>query len=176
MAFLFTIAIVLVIIAYFFPNKKKSTKKNSANQDIGMPKEATTKDTSNSSLVVFSYDSELLKKAKGLYPFKSWRDSFLNYEMDQYTEENCNAAKDIFDQLIEGLLKLGENANEADKVNLFKKAVTALNKLSDHVEDLIETGEREELCELIDQITIASGLNPKKYADGAGIADLWRDW
>jgi hypothetical protein len=41
---------------------------------------------------------------------------------------------------------------------------------------LIETGEREDLCELIDQITIAAGMDPKNYGDGEGIADEWRNW
>jgi len=41
---------------------------------------------------------------------------------------------------------------------------------------IIETGEREDLCELIDKITIAAGLNPEDYAQGDGLADLWREW
>ncbi|MDX6181870.1 hypothetical protein SGQ44_04980 [Flavobacterium sp. Fl-77] len=43
-------------------------------------------------------------------------------------------------------------------------------------EGIIETGEREDLCELIDQITLASGLKPKDYAKGEGIADSLREW
>lgn len=41
--------------------------------------------------------SEKLLKAKDLYPFESWREKFFEDEMEQYTEENCNTAKAIFD-------------------------------------------------------------------------------
>jgi len=54
--------------------------------------------------------------------------------------------------------------------------VLSLNELDDKIDGLIETGEREDLCELIDQITIAAGLNPENYADGEGLADEWREW
>jgi hypothetical protein len=127
---------------------------------------------------------EKLESAKTYYPFDKWREMFFPDPEDedaegleQYTEENCNAAKVIFDNLINGLHQLGENASEPIKVELFKIAVLNLNELNEEADDcLIETGEREQLCELIDQITIASGLNPKDYAEGAGIADEWRDW
>ena len=110
-----------------------------------------------------------------MYPFTKWRESY-NSGLEQYTEENCNKVKSIFDNLIEGLIIIGESAFKEEKVNLFKTAILSLNKLNDKIEGLIETGEREELCELIDQITRASGLNPKDFADGEGIADEWRDW
>lgn len=126
---------------------------------------------------------EKLESTKTYYPFVKWREmSFPDPEdedegLDQYTEENSNAAKDIFDNLIDDLQKLGENASEPNKVALFKTAVLNLNNLNQEVDScLIETGEREQLCELIDQITIAAELNPKDYADGQGIADEWRDW
>lgn len=120
--------------------------------------------------------SERLNKTKEFYPFKSWRENFFEYDMEQYTEENCNTAKQIFDDLIAELIEIGEDGNEQDKVKYFEKAVISLNDLENKEEGIIETGEREDLCELIDQITLAAGLNPKNYADGEGLADLWRDW
>ncbi|EDP96882.1 hypothetical protein U8527_01045 [Kordia algicida OT-1] len=122
-----------------------------------------------------TYSEKLLQTKKG-YPFESWREAFFEYDMEQYTEENCNAAKAIFDNLIAGLLKIGEHGSEKEKLALFETAVNALNSLNDKVEGLIETGEREDLCELIDEITVAAGLNPENYADGEGLADLWREW
>jgi hypothetical protein len=126
---------------------------------------------------------ENLENTKVEYPFERWRELFFPDPeddeaegMEQYTQENCDAAKLIFDSLIDGLKTLGEGAQEKDKVELFRTAVEDLNKLNEKVDDLIETGEREDLCELIDQITIASGLNPEDYADGNGIADNWRNW
>lgn len=119
---------------------------------------------------------EKLDRTKKLYPFENWRNNFIEYEMEQYSEGNCNAAKNIFDTLINKLNKLGENGNKQEKEKCFEVAVISLNELNDKDDSLIETGEREDLCELIDQITIAAGLNPKEYADGEGIADLWREW
>ena len=126
---------------------------------------------------------EKLESTKAYYPFERWRESFFpdpkddeDEGMQQYTQENCDAAKLIFDTLINSLKSSGEAAQDKDKVELFRIAVEDLNKLSEKVEDLIETGEREDLCDLIDQITIASGLNPEDYADGNGIADEWRGW
>jgi len=116
-----------------------------------------------------------LEETHKFYPFENWREKY-NDGLEQYTEENCNKTQAIFDMLIAKLVALGQDANEKDKVELFKTAVLSLNKLNDQVEGLIETGEREDLCELIDQITIAAGLNPENYADGEGIADEWRDW
>ncbi len=118
---------------------------------------------------------EQLEATKKHYPFGNWREGF-NDGLEQYTEENCNKAQAIFDKLIAELISIGQDAKESDKVELFKTAVFALNELNDQVDDLIETGEREDLCELIDQITIAAGMNPKNYAGGEGIADQWRHW
>lgn len=115
-------------------------------------------------------------EAKKHYPFDNWRESF-NDGLEQYTQANCDKAKKIFDDLIVGLVNIGENASEPDKVALFKKAILATNELNQECEEsLIETGEREDLCELTDQITIACGLDPKKYGDNEGLASEWREW
>lgn len=96
--------------------------------------------------------------------------------MEQYTEENCNQAKGIFDNLISKLITLSEKGNKIEKEKYFEIAIKSLNRLNEKDEGIIETGEREDLCELVDQITIASGLNPKDYPEGQGISDLWREW
>jgi hypothetical protein len=96
---------------------------------------------------------------------------------EQYSEENCMKAYKIFDDLVDGLIQKGQNALEKDKVKLFKKCVLALNDLDEELDNcFIETTEREDLCELIDKITIAAGLNPEDYADGEGLSDEWREW
>lgn len=60
---------------------------------------------------------------------------------------------------------------------MFKVAVEGLNYLNDTIEGLIETGEREDLCLLIDRIAdAAAGLKTTDYRDGEGIADEWRNW
>jgi hypothetical protein len=125
---------------------------------------------------------EALEATKSSYPFDNWRELFKPVPeedfdgMEQYSPENCDKAQNIIDNLITGLLSLGENAGEQEKLNLFEKALLELNALDNEIEGLIETGEREDLCELIDRITTAAGLDPEDYADGGGIADLWREW
>ncbi len=175
MTYLIIGALVIGGLAYALAKLKK-TKSNPQIE------ERTTKDfqkdVSNYKAPIDSTLSypERLTKTKALYPFTKWRQNFTDYGMEQYTEENCNTAKSIFDNLIEKLIKLGENGEKKDKEKCFEVAVKALNNLNEKDEGIIETGEREDLCELIDQITIASGLNPKDYAEGEGIADLWREW
>ncbi|MEO3405964.1 hypothetical protein AAFN85_18775 [Mucilaginibacter sp. CAU 1740] len=133
------------------------------------------KATSKEISIIVTYQDKL-NQCKSTYPFTQWR-KMVDDGLDQYTEENCNKAKTIFDNLISGLIKAGEAATEKQKVELFEKAVTSLNRLNDKIDgSLIETGEREELCALIDKITIAAGLNPDDYGDGGGIADKWREW
>jgi hypothetical protein len=127
--------------------------------------------------------TEKLESTKKEYFFKEWIEKSIPDEdedipgMEQYSEENCMRAQKIFDDLIEGLILKGENAPESDKVKLFKICVLALNDLDEEIDNgFIETGEREDLCELIDKITIAAGLNPEDYADGEGLSDEWREW
>ena len=122
-----------------------------------------------------SYGTRLLE-AKESYPFDSWRASF-EHGLDQYTEENCEAAKRIVDTLLSNLTDLGEDAREEDKMQKFQAAVESLNTLNDETDgSLIETGEREELCELFNVIAVKAGIDPSKYGDGEGPASEWRDW
>jgi hypothetical protein len=119
--------------------------------------------------------SEYLNKltaTKAQYPFKDWAESGL----DQYTEEACAAFARIFDTLIERLISLGEAASESDKLESFHQAVVALNELNESDESLIETDEREQICELCNVIAVAAGMKPEDYGDGEGPASEWRDW
>ncbi len=161
-------------IVYLYANSKNKNKNSQVENNLTEEIQPKTnfEDSQNDSLTY----TEKLIKTKELYPFAKWRENFFEYEMEQYTEENCNEAKSIFDNLISKLIKIGENGNKIEKENCFEKAIKSLNKLNEKDEGIIETGEREDLCELIDQITLASGLKPSDYAEGDGIADLWREW
>lgn len=118
---------------------------------------------------------EKLNQTKNSYPFELWRGRF-DDRLEQYTQENCDKARKIFDDLIADLAAKGEAASASEKVESFRIAVEALNELNDEIDDLIETGEREELCELTDVIAAAAGLNPDDYGDGEGLASEWRHW
>lgn len=124
---------------------------------------------------------EKLQAVKVHYPFEKWSEAFYPDEndvggMEQYSAENCDTATGIMDNLIADLQAAGENAAEQTKLALFEKAIKAYNDLNDEISGFIETGEREDLCEVLDMITIAAGLQPSDYADGEGISDLWREW
>jgi hypothetical protein len=116
--------------------------------------------------------TEQLQGIKPHYPFSRWRESGL----DQYTAEACASFVAIFDQLISKLAAIGPDAQEDEKLSLFREAIEATNQLNEQDESLIETGEREDLCELTNRIAVAAGLDPDKYGDGEGPASEWRDW
>jgi len=82
----------------------------------------------------------------------------------------------VFNHLIERLATLGQQAQERDKVAAIRQAVEALNAINEKDDILIETDEREDLCELINVITTAVGIDPTKYGDGEGPASEWRHW
>jgi hypothetical protein len=109
------------------------------------------------------------------YPFSRWHDSF-EHGLDQYTAENCAKVQAVFDQLLLKLSALGTDAAPEDQLAAFEQAVEALNDLNDEIDGLIETGEREDLCELFNAISVAVGLDPADYGDGEGVASEWRDW
>lgn len=119
---------------------------------------------------------ERLENAKIDYPFDKWHEAY-NNGLDQYTDENCERATIIMDNLIDKLISLEESALENEKIELFREAVEMLNVLNrENDECLIETEERQDLCLLFDKIASAAGLEPKKYGGGDGIASEWRDW
>ena len=126
------------------------------------------------SLANITYGKKL-QSCKAGYPFARWREAF-DQGFEQYTEENCGRFKAVFDRLISDLTKLGEQSPSTDKVEAFKRAILLLNNINAEDSSLIETGEREDLCALVDQITIACGLNPKDFGGGEGIASEWREW
>ena len=114
--------------------------------------------------------AEQLNATKAGYPFDRWREFYQQDGPDAVAE--CNAVEQLFDQLIAGLITLGADATEEAKMQLFQTAIEGSN---DHA-DIIETGEREDLCDLTWNITKATGLNPADYGDGEGPASEWREW
>ncbi|OUL59943.1 hypothetical protein B8T70_22935 [Flavobacterium sp. AJR] len=95
--------------------------------------------------------------------------------MSQYTQENCDVIKAIFDYLLGKLCLLGEKASELNKIELFEIIINSLNRLNDE-KGLFDFGVSEDLCDLVDEITLVAGLNPEIYANGKGISDIWREW
>jgi len=115
---------------------------------------------------------EVLNETKQRYPFARWQASGL----EQYTPEACASFVAVFDDLIAKLGSLGKDAQESRKIAVFKTAVAALNALNEQDGSLIETGEREDLCELCNVIATAAGIDYTKYGNGEGPASEWREW
>ena len=117
-----------------------------------------------------------LEATKQTYPFDKWHKGF-EEGLEQYTQENCSKAQAIFDTLIAELIAISSDATESQKIQKFETAVLALNDLNDELDDcFIETGEREDLCELCNTICRFAGIDPTKYGDGEGPASEWREW
>ena len=113
-----------------------------------------------------------LLATKQSYPFASWR----KFYADQpEASAACDEIEQVFDQLVAQLVEFGESATEKQKVALFELAIVTTNKIDENA-GVIETGEREDLCGLTNRITTACGLDPSAYADGEGLASLWREW
>ncbi|GLR19519.1 leucine-rich repeat domain-containing protein [Portibacter lacus] len=90
-----------------------------------------------------------------------------------YTKENC----DLVDQVIYGLidnLEKDPDLSKKEKVDLIKESVLKLNEIDEQITGFIETGEREYLCDVLDEIALAVDINIEEYEDG--IASEWREW
>ena len=116
--------------------------------------------------------SNRLAGAKVSYQFLKWTE----WGIEQHTDDAINLFASVFDNLIEQLATAGEQAPETDKLAAFRQAVQTLNRLVEKDKVLIETDEREDLCELFNVIAIAARIDPRKYGDGDGPASEWRDW
>lgn len=112
--------------------------------------------------------ADKLNATKQHYPFDGMR----RYWQEPEERAECDALQQTFDKLITQLIALGPDAPATKKIKCFKKAIEQTNE---H-EGVIETGEREDLCALTNEITLACGLNPDDYGDGEGLASEWREW
>ena len=169
---LFAILIKVLLFLWYLSNRDKNNDMTNEDSSPDNDKhEIEYEKLSNSPVSV-----QALEKSKSHYPFSRWRLNAIEHGMKQYSTENCEAIEMIFDELIADLKLLSTDATAEDKVLLFKYAVLATNSMNERIDGFIETGEREDLCELMDQITIAAGLEPEEFADGEGIASEWREW
>ena len=105
--------------------------------------------------------------------------NYMNYEDEDgeefdcgYTQADIDKCAKILDDYIDELIALKGKA-DADKVmNCVKKVILALNELADS--PLIETDQREHLCQFIEDAAIEAGL--PKPPKGEDITYEWREW
>ena len=82
----------------------------------------------------------------------------------------------VFEQLLADLVAAGESASESQKIECFKRAVSALNEIDRKDHTVIETSEAEQLIDIGNHIARAAGLDPQKYGDKEGPLSAGRNW
>ena len=92
-----------------------------------------------------------------------------------YTQKDVNKCKKILKHYVNSLIALKRKADDQKIMKCVEKAVKALNKLNEKTGyGLIETDQREDLCLLIQNMAIETGLSNTE-ADG-DITEEWREW
>ena len=86
------------------------------------------------------------------------------------SDELIDVCRHIFAETIDSLLEFEGKPPKKSMVAAMKECVTRLNEL-DTEQHFIETIEREDLCQEIDEIVHAC-----RFPKEEGIADRWRDW
>jgi hypothetical protein len=87
-----------------------------------------------------------------------------------------DAALDTYEAEVRAL----HSPSDSEVFAAVERVVLALNAINEEHEN-IETGEREELCEHIDDVLTAAGidvgaLGSRRGIDRAELTDSWRDW
>ncbi len=115
---------------------------------------------------------ERLIENKSRYPFHRWR-KLEALGRVQYSKANCDAAEATLDEMLRGLHDAGERATEDQKLVFFESAIRTLNLLHNRTGcSLIETSEREDLCELFYDIAVCAGIDCTKFESG----DITLQW
>ena len=113
---------------------------------------------------------ELIKSNLGLM---TWVEK-LEDGLEQYSKKNCKKAESIIIEMINRLEQSAPNDLKV-KEDLIKDGVLALNRFNKSLSgSFIETQEREQICDIFDNIAGAVGLDVQNYPDG--IASMWREW
>ena len=132
--------------------------------------------------------SEKLISIKETYPFDKWRidvyphgDDESQFTPEQYEcgtilREICDKIEKRIDLFIAVLIEIGEYADKTVKERVVKMTIVIINQINNAYQySLLDTNEREDLCELFDRICESAGLNLKDYPN-EDITEQWRDW
>lgn len=88
-----------------------------------------------------------------------------------YSESDIGKCASILDSFL-AEVQSTDHGNTEVVMGSVKEAVLALNELNESCGDsLIETDQREQICELIIQAAAAAGVG-----DGEDITEEWREW
>jgi hypothetical protein len=108
-------------------------------------------------------------------PTKLWKDRMIEFGDDLFTEERLELCDKALDSFINRLETIDPDSDERNEeiMNCVEEIVIAFNELNDENDYFIETMEREELAEFIDNAAKTVGL---EVQDGLDITEKWRDW
>ena len=91
---------------------------------------------------------------------------------DMFSEESITAVETALTEYVQTLCEAIQKKNATTVYNSMGKLVKALNKINDKY-GLIETMEREELCDWLNTLIRKTGL---ELADNVDITDEYREW
>ena len=104
-------------------------------------------------------------------PIPQWRQRMAEGD-DMFSEESITAVETPLTEYVQTLCEAVQKKNATTVYNSMGKLVKKLNKINDKY-GLIETMEREELCEWMNAIIRKTGL---ELADDVDITDEYREW
>jgi len=104
-------------------------------------------------------------------PIPEWRQRMAQGD-DMFSEESITAVETALTEYVQTLCEAIQKKNATTVYNSMGKLVKKLNKINDKY-GLIETMEREELCEWLNTLIRKTGL---ELADNVDITDEYREW
>ncbi|MBM7650199.1 uncharacterized protein YsxB (DUF464 family) [Bacillus ectoiniformans] len=102
-------------------------------------------------------------------PTLEWKER-MDEEDDIFTEENIRAADQVLNHYMTRLKAL-TNPSQEEVMECVEEVVISLNELNEKYDYFIETEEREELCEFIDEAAQLAGVHSDE-----DITEEWREW
>lgn len=94
-----------------------------------------------------------------------------DHDKPPYEQLDVDALDAILTSFIDTTARL-KSPDDAAIMNAVRDCVLKINALADRVEGMIETGQREDLCELLQNFSIAAGL--RSVPDD--VTEEWRTW
>ena len=104
-------------------------------------------------------------------PIPEWRQRMAEWD-DMFSEESITAVEVALTEYVQTLCEAVQKKNATTVYNSMGKLVKKINKINDKY-GLIETMEREELCEWLNTLIRKTGL---ELADNVDITDEYREW
>jgi hypothetical protein len=90
-----------------------------------------------------------------------------------YTQEHIDRSNEILDAFVSKLEQVSDSNRNTEIMEAVKTAVLELNALNEECDgSMIETDQREQLCEIIISAAKEAGLVTSEY----DITEEWREW